>query len=351
MLKEYIIQNWSMILILIAFAVILRTTIFLEKKIVNRLYGLIAAIFALSILVFVEFYYTALGGYRWLRIILMSIRYSVTPFIIAFVLFALIKKYRWVVFIPAILLTIINVISIFTGIVFSVTEDYVFVRGPLGYLPFIMVGLYCAALIYVLFMRSNKKTDELVPILFLCLAFVFGIALVFIFKALYAQIFCITIAIVLFVCYVFMILERTKKDPLTGLLNRQAYYSDVSNNTYEITSIISLDMNGLKVINDRYGHIAGDEAIITLANCFRKAVGRRHEVYRVGGDEFLIVCRNTSLGDVLELIDVIKKLVADTKYSCSIGYSYSEEKEKDIDKMVKESDEMMYAKKAEYYKK
>ena len=56
MFKEYILQNWPLILILMAFVISLFTTVFLDKKTIVRLYVLIAAIFLLSIVVFVEFY-------------------------------------------------------------------------------------------------------------------------------------------------------------------------------------------------------------------------------------------------------------------------------------------------------
>ena len=166
----------------------------------------------------------------------------------------------------------------------------------------------------------------------------------------YSQLFCATIAISMFVYYVFLILQVTKKDPLTGLLNRQAYYSDTSNEPEEITALVSIDMNGLKKINDNEGHIAGDKAISTLANCFLRAVKRKQSVYRIGGDEFVIVCRKAPEKDVIELTKRIHRLVAETPYSCSVGYGYSSDGKKSIDELLSESDENMYAEKQQYYK-
>ena len=73
MLKDYIVQNWALILILPAFAISLKTTIFLDKKSVKRLYILIAGIFLLSVVVFLEFALADLGGYITQRKILMTI--------------------------------------------------------------------------------------------------------------------------------------------------------------------------------------------------------------------------------------------------------------------------------------
>lgn len=349
--SNYLLQNWALILILLAFVIMLRITVFLDKKTVMRMYILIAAVFLLSIIVFVEFYLVGLGGYATARTIMMAIRYSATPIIIAFVLFTLVNKARWYVFIPSLVLTIVNIVSIFTGIVFSIDDDGNLVRGFLGYLPYIVVGLYCIFLVYVLIKHSNKQATEIIPIIFMCFAFVSGLVLPFILGKSYSVIFCTTIAIALFVYYVFQILQLTKKDPLTGLLNRQAYYSMVKNNAKEITAIISIDMNGLKVINDTGGHAAGDKALTTLAFCFTKATKFKQSIYRIGGDEFVIVCRKTSEQDVKELIDCIYQYVSETKYSCSIGYCCLSDSALTVEEMLRQSDEMMYQVKAEYYEK
>ena len=349
MIKEYILQNWGLILLLVAFVILLKTTVFLEQKVIQRMLFLIGAIFLLSISVFVEFYLDKIGKMQDLRVVLMAIRYSATPLIVAMVLYTLVKKARWYVFIPALLLVVVNVISIFTGVVFALDEGGALQRGPLGYLPFIAAGFYSLFLVFVLFRQSNKQTTEIIPIMFLCFAFASGLVLPFVLGKDYSVIFCTTIAIALFVYYVFSILQLTKKDALTGLLNRHAYYAAITDNPKDITALVSIDMNGLKTINDTGGHAAGDEALLTLALCFLRAAKPRQLVYRVGGDEFVIICRRTSESEVKYLLERIEKNVSGTIYSCATGYSYSPDGDKTIDEMLKESDEMMYAKKAQYY--
>lgn len=349
MLKGYILQNWALFLILFAFAIILHTTVFMDRTTIRRMYILILGVFLLSIIVYVEFHLVDLGGYRILRTVLMAIRYSATPFIIALVTYTLVKQFRWFIFIPAIILAAIDFISIFTGTVFSVDAAGVFHRGPLGLLPYIVVGLYCVFLIYILFKRSNKQSMEIIPIAFLCFALGSGVLLPFVLGSAYANIFCTTIAISLFVYYVFSILQLTKKDALTGLLNRQAYYADISTRPEDISAMVSLDMNGLKTINDTRGHAAGDDALVTLSLCLNRALKRRQSAYRVGGDEFVIVCRKTTHIEVLQLVERIRNSVAETACSCSIGYSSSEDGTKSPDVLLSESDRMMYEEKAEYY--
>ena len=348
MIKDYFLQNWPLLLILLAHIISLISTVFLDKKTTIRMYALIGAVFLLSIVVFSEFYIASMPEYRMVRVVLMAVRYSATPLIISLIIFALVKRQRWFIFIPAILLVIVNIVSIFTGIVFSVDEENVFHRGPIGFAPFILVGLYSVLLIYLLIKRSNRRVMEIVYIAFLAFALGSGLVLPFIFKEAYSSIFCITIAIALFAYFEFSVLQLTKKDSLTGLLNRHAYFSDVSNDS-NITAIISIDMNGLKAINDNEGHAAGDEALVTLALCFARPLRNKQSGYRVGGDEFIIVCRKTPEEDVLRIVEQIKKSVSETKYSCAIGYSYNADGSKTVEDLLKESDQMMYKEKEKYY--
>lgn len=349
MFKDYILQNWPLILILMAFVISLFTTVFLEKKTIVRLYVLIAAIFLLSIVVFIEFYYADDPTKNTLRNVLMAIRYSATPLIITQIIMTLVKRIRWYIFIPDIVLVILNFISIFTGIVFSLDEKGDLVRGPLGFVPYLFVGIYAVFLIFILVKRSNKKVIEIVPISFLAVALGSGLVLPFIFREAYASIFCNTIAIAVFAYYEFLILQLTKKDSLTGLLNRHAYFADISFDPKSITALVSIDMNGLKYINDHVSHLAGDEALITLSLCFNRALKGRETGYRIGGDEFIIVCRKTTEEEVLKLVERIKKNVSETKYSCAIGYGLNLSGEKDIEELLRESDAMMYDDKDRYY--
>ena len=92
LIREYLIQNWSVILILLAFAVMLKVTVFLDQKVIKKMYILVIVLFAFSMTVFFEYYLEEQNVLENVRIVLMMIRYSTTPFIIAMVLFTLIKK-------------------------------------------------------------------------------------------------------------------------------------------------------------------------------------------------------------------------------------------------------------------
>lgn len=354
-IKEYFFQNWILLLILGAFVVVLLITSFSNKKTTIRYLVLLASIFLLSIVVFTEFYLQPVIENKTARLILMSIRYSATPFVLALVIMVLVKRQKYFVFIPAGIMLILNIVSIFTGIVFSLRfnetlNELELVRGPIGYMPFILCALYMVFLITLLILRSNKRLVEIAPIIFLSVALTSGVVFPFVFGSKFAQIFCTIIAASLFIYYVFTILELAKKDALTGVLNREAYYIETRRDYKDITAIVSLDMNGLKTINDTFGHAVGDEALVTLALCFTKATRARQSVYRMGGDEFVIVCRKTSKDDVAELVERIQDNIAGTDYTCSIGYSYHEEGTIKLEDLLRESDKEMYADKNNFYK-
>ena len=93
-------------------------------------------------------------------------------------------------------------------------------------------------------------------------------------------------------------------DDLTGLFNRRKLEQELSKKQVTLKArdiefyIISLDMDGLKTINDTYGHMEGDAALIAFAGVLREAAGEYGMCFRVGGDEFTIL---VSTGDKAEL--------------------------------------------------
>ena len=213
MFIEYIIQNWALILIAVAFAVSLKITGLQDRGSVGRMYILIAGVFLLSVVVFTEFYLADIGGFLMLRTVLMAVRYSATPLIVAMILFALRKKMKWSVFIPAVLLIVINIISVFTGIVFSLAEDGTLQRGLLGYLPYIVTGLYGAVLIFILYRNSNRQYTDIIPIAFLGFAFASGLIMPFVFgKQFAAEYFCVTILIALLIYVVISVKIRQYRE-------------------------------------------------------------------------------------------------------------------------------------------
>ena len=145
-------------------------------------------------------------------------------------------------------------------------------------------------------------------------------------------------------------------DELTKCFNRRAYDSDMEKLDLNMEwAYISLDLNGLKKANDTLGHSAGDELICAAANCMKFAFASYGKIYRIGGDEFVVLIQE-SVSNIDSILQVFDATISDWhgKYSNSISVSYGVVKstEQDFDSIhsvSKLADERMYKSKSEYY--
>ena len=139
-------------------------------------------------------------------------------------------------------------------------------------------------------------------------------------------------------------------DALTGTLNRVAYKNDLflwdSEKTKDF-SCVYVDVNELHLCNNKYGHAAGDEMLIYIANTL-KEVFFGHKVYRMGGDEFVVFCENTSKKTVEKGIEIFVKNLEPKNYHVAIGMAYTRQNN-DTEELLIEAEKKMYAAKAEYY--
>lgn len=139
-------------------------------------------------------------------------------------------------------------------------------------------------------------------------------------------------------------------DALTNVLNRVAYKKDLlalDEEKPKMFSCIYIDVNELHLRNNKYGHAAGDEMLIYIANAL-KSVFYGHSIYRMGGDEFLVFVKDTEQETIKRCIDAFKAQLALTDYNVAIGISYRSHN-KDTEEMVREAEIRMYEAKAEYY--
>ena len=141
-------------------------------------------------------------------------------------------------------------------------------------------------------------------------------------------------------------------DSLTGLYNR-AYFEEelkrMNNPRYHPLSIISLDINGLKVINDTFGHDQGDKLLQHLTSLLTSISRKGDIIARVGGDEFAILLPSTSSQVALDFCQRIRKVClkddiepAYLKVNLALGHVTQEGEYKDINTLLKEVDQNMY---------
>lgn len=143
--------------------------------------------------------------------------------------------------------------------------------------------------------------------------------------------------------------EKAITDEMTGMYNR-AYFKEFikmhSNNCYPI-GVISADCDGLKNINDTYGHMAGDEYIKSAVTLFQTVLPEESLIFRMGGDEFIIILPSTSREEAELAAKQLKCKekqfeIEGQQLSISFGVSVINCKDDDFDVCIAESDKNMY---------
>jgi diguanylate cyclase len=101
-------------------------------------------------------------------------------------------------------------------------------------------------------------------------------------------------------------------DPLTGLLNRRGFDSQmqrISHGSVQGCTLLIVDIDHFKAINDAHGHLLGDKVIIAVANVLRGCIGDRGPIARIGGEEFAVLLSHTSSAGGVELAERIRAAV------------------------------------------
>jgi len=150
--------------------------------------------------------------------------------------------------------------------------------------------------------------------------------------------------------------EQTKLDPLTNIYNRRAM-EDILNREISMVkrrdtsmSLIYFDVDNFKEINDKYGHLKGDEVLKIVGECLRKCIRETDVPCRYGGDEFCILLPDCNIEMAMK---VCEKLMNDFGRRCpdfylSMGIAETGNGEYiDSDELIKRADEKMYQAKQE----
>ena len=179
-----------------------------------------------------------------------------------------------------------------------------FLGGPLRYSSHVTAFIYLVWIIYLSIAKLRAKhffhaVGSLVCALFIILAVVFET-----FLNDHADVYLInsTVAVTVLEYYIFLYTEQTQVDSLTGLFNRETLFLDIERMGRSVTGIIEFDMNGLKYLNDNFGHAEGDKGLKTITDIAKKVAKKDMYLYRVGGDEFAVLAVNTSEEDIKEAI-------------------------------------------------
>lgn len=142
-------------------------------------------------------------------------------------------------------------------------------------------------------------------------------------------------------------LEIANRDPATGLGNRRAWMQKLTVEcaravrTKRPLTVLILDIDGLKGINDVYGHAAGDRHIARTAAALVRAARTTDQVCRLGGDEFGIAAPDTDVVQAQLLAARLRSCLLEEDLRVSIGWAVSEENA-DLDDLWQKADASMY---------
>jgi len=235
------------------------------------------------------------------------------------------------------ILTVINKNPVF--IMFS--NDII--RIAINYIPILF------ALLIILFIQTTYKQTYFILFLFL---FLFTVSLGFNVILLSSKVVWTVMTALLLFTYLFIIVNESKTDSLTGLNNRSSFFEFAKKLSRFISgeswSIVLININNFKSINNVYGHLEGDIALRTLSNIIKINARKADFTARYGGDEFVIITRSeNNLEDLITII--IEKLdsyntSSEKPYNLEINYGsgvFTSDGSISIDDFLKHLDEII----------
>ncbi len=152
-------------------------------------------------------------------------------------------------------------------------------------------------------------------------------------------------------------LEKAYVDPLTGVSNRAAF-DQAMQQEFELAkrhghhlSIMMLDIDNFKLVNDNYGHMIGDMVLKSFARSLTDRMRKSDAIFRYGGEEFILMLRNTELSGATLLAERMRKKIEEEEMkfdsvklgvTTSIGVAQLEEIDDDFTRLLHRADRRLY---------
>lgn len=246
------------------------------------------------------------------------------------------------------------------GSIYSITQDNVYLRGKLMFMPYLVLFFYYVTS-FVLAFRAVRKNSHVqyFPIHYFVIPAVVGTIVQGLCYGLAAGWFSASLALVFM--RIQLMNQNTFVDDLSGLYNRKYYHYFISramdSRKNKTISGIMLDVNHFKSINDQFGHTMGDDAIRTVGRILSEVTTEHDTAFRLAGDEFIIITTDGQedspprlIGAIQERLDAFNA-AAEKPYQLSIamGYCVCDTTSLDSDAFLHRMDLKMYEAKSAYY--
>jgi len=292
------------------------------------------------------------GELRSINIIFNIIGFAITP-IIPIVLIAIfdikIIRLHRLFLIPTILNIFLVALSPFFGLIFSVDANNHYERGSIFFF-FVLVYVTNIIMLAVTIWYTGQK--YLYPIKFkiALLAFftVSATSVQLVVPLTYTSWHCVTLSLLLL--YILLSDFDSSFDTVTKLYNRAAFEKEAKRlSGKEVFSIIVMDINNFKEVNDKYGHEYGDIALKELGEIIRNSFHKSCSGYRIGGDEFCVICRDGNEEKIEQHLKAMTNMLTSKRQNdnwlptVAYGYSvYRRGEALSFDEVMKKADEHMY---------
>lgn len=239
----------------------------------------------------------------------------------------------------------LQVLSLFTGIVFTINSENIYVRGSFYYLYIFFVACGIIFLIYHCIQFGQQYQSNNSIFMSMIILLVIGvITMQFALSNLRLDWTCASISAIMMYIYYDQLVQQA--DDMTKLLNRRSYNCRIET-FHQPAAILFFDVDNFKYENDTYGHNFGDKCLIGISSEIKRVFEKYGECYRFGGDEFcVIMTRNMEnakklISKYLKQMDSIRENEFRMP-SVSVGYVLFEPEKESISEAIKRADQMMY---------
>lgn len=265
--------------------------------------------------------------------------------------FERIKKKSRILAIPLMAATILIILNLFgNGIIFDISKENIYTRGPMNFILYIFVFIYYIESIYTVHKAKNDSIlVEFFPIYYFIIPCMIGTMIQGFFFGISTIWLCVAIAFIL--VYIENQISVSFIDDLSGLYNRKYmnhYLNKLQSDKTKHVYGFLMDINEFKAINDTYGHLKGDHALIEFGRILQHSIDKDSVAIRMGGDEFVIFSKLQSDTEAVKLKKRIENNVrqfnihSKEPFHLSFSIGIAKYNGKNIDTFLSAMDDSMY---------
>lgn len=328
-----IISSNILSVILVLFIIVMTKRNMMLKKYDTKYFVLAGIVnIIMLILEITDFYLSSINfpSVLFYRNMINALGFAISPFILCFlILFNFNKKNNNIFYwsIPLWFNIFVCLCSIKTGWIFHLYPPNHYLRGDFFAIPFI-VNFFYMVLLVVIIIKNNKDyaKEEIVFLIAILVTTIICFALQIVITGLFLIWSSAAIGILLY--YMFLREMQFGYDIMTSVRNRTTFEKDiVKSQKFNIVGIVIVDINDLKEINDQKGHKMGDGVIINSAKILQESFIKIGGCYRIGGDEFCVICNDCSEKQIANALHNLESLLSernkDSSIKTMIAYGYA----------------------------